>query len=1041
MNIAQVSVQRPVMVSMFFLGVALIGILSLSRMPVELMPDTSQGSITIFVGVRGGLSPVEVENMVTKIIEEAVFSVSNVTKMMSVSKEGESSITLDFSPGTNMDFAALEVREKFSRIQNKLPKEIERPTIAKYQESDAPVIILAFSSVRRTPEMLRRLIDDGIKEQFARVEGVANIDVSGGRERKIIFEVSQTKMRQFGVNINQIVNMVGANNLNLLVGDVKYENNKYMIRAIGEFENVQEIRDLAVTKTDQGTHIRVKDIGTVKDYFMDHKGHARLNKRPVVSLYILKENSANTIKTVKGVLKTVDKVKKKLPSDIAVKVISNQARQIESAISTVFNALLLGALLAVFILWVFLRDIAATLIISSSIPTSVLATFILMRTFDLSLNVMTLSGLALGIGMLVDSAIVVLENTFKFRENGLSIERSAIIGVKEVALSIISSTLTTIIVFLPIVFVNETIRLQYEGLALTVTFALLSSLVVSLTLVPMAYVRLSYLFQKDKKKIATSKRKKSWFLKKIHRFYRRFLAGFIFYRYMVAMSLFVCVGVCLHHLKKIDKDFSMGGESNKFTIFIELPSGAKLEKSDETVKIVEDYLSKLPEVENYSSRIEGWSSKVYVTLVDQSLRDKTVVAMIDQIRERFQHLKDVFIHFQRDSEAQKKEIHLDLYGDDYSVLKGFVNSIISKMGTIKEFKDIKYQLQEGRPEVHIRVKKDLLQFYGLTTKAVADVVHAKMRGLRASTYRTEGKEVEIIARLLEHERKTVEDVKNLTIPRQGKTPISLRQIADFIHSQGPSEVYRKNKSRMIQISANRELSLARSVEKLEIIMSNFTFPADYYYKHDDKYETYQENNRQLLIALILTLCLIYLVLGSLFESYLQPGIILVSVPIAFIGVVTFFRWNSLTLTMGAMIGGIMLGGIVVNNAIILVDTINNSVRNDNWSVIRAIIFSGISRLRPIAMTTLTSILGLVPMALDKSESSQLWSPLAIAVISGLVTSTLFIPFFIASFYKIWDDSQHYPRYVKNFCLWLWRLILKVIKWIRFGIKKLLTKES
>ena len=416
MGLPAFSVRRPVTTTMIILAMALIGWISLLRLPVELMPNVSFGNITIFIQVRGGIPSSEIEERVAKPIEEAVGTVTHIKNILSISKEGECTVILEFEPGTDMDFAALEVRENFARIKNKLPSEIEKPVIAKYEYLDRPVMILAVTGKEHTPEMLRRMVDEGIKERLTRVEGVAKIEVSGGRERKILVEVDQRSLQAYSLSILKVVNMLSLNNLNLLAGDIERVRDKYLIRAMGEFNSLEDIGEIGIDTTAVGSIIRLKDVAEVKDSYLEPTGFSRMNIEPVVSLYILKESTANTVKVTNGILEELEKIRLDLEQGVMITPTLNQAEFIKKAIDTVKSALLFGALLASLVLVLFLRSLKSTLIIALTIPVSVLFTFSLMYFRKITLNVMTLSGLALGIGMLVDSAIVVLESIFKNRE-------------------------------------------------------------------------------------------------------------------------------------------------------------------------------------------------------------------------------------------------------------------------------------------------------------------------------------------------------------------------------------------------------------------------------------------------------------------------------------------------------------------------------------------------------------------------------------------------------------------------------------------------
>ncbi|MBU1147279.1 MAG: efflux RND transporter permease subunit, partial [Candidatus Omnitrophica bacterium] len=557
MNLSEFSVKRPITIFMLFFGIVLVGFVSLQRLPVELKPNIAYGDISIIIAVRGGMPPQEVENLVTKHVEEAVSTASYLENLYSTSKAGESRIWLEFEPGTNMDFAALEVREKFSKIRDKLPREIEKPIIAQYKESDAPVLLLAVTGEGYTPEMLRKVVDEQIKERMLRVEGVANVDVYGGRERKILVEVDKHKLYQYNIPMESVVNSLGANNLNLLAGDIERRKDKYLVRIMGEFKSLDDIRNIGITTTPQGSILKLKDIAKVKDSFLEPVSYARTDIEPVVSLYIQKESTANTIQVVSDAQEELKLLKNKLDRRIFIKATLNQANTINEAINSVKNSLVYGAIFAVIVLFLFLRNIGPTSIIVATIPISVMATFILMYFNQISINVMTLSGLALGIGMLVDNSIVVLDNIDKKKKKlALSAQgqskdytQSIVSGASEVGLAIVASTVTTIIVFLPFIFVNKATRMLWSGLALTVTYSLLSSLFVALTLVPMLSDRI-----RDMRPVRPA-RPDRW---KIKEYYRNFLSMSLRFRYIFIAAAFGILVLALLLGSRIEKEFMTG---------------------------------------------------------------------------------------------------------------------------------------------------------------------------------------------------------------------------------------------------------------------------------------------------------------------------------------------------------------------------------------------------------------------------------------------------------------------------------------------------
>jgi HAE1 family hydrophobic/amphiphilic exporter-1 len=1038
MDLSKTAVQRPIAILMIFIAVLLIGIISLTKLPVDLMPNIGYKKITIITRVRGGMPPTEVEELVTRPIEDAVSVVNRVEEIASKSEKGESQVIIRFEPGTDMNFAALEVRERFARIKNKLPREIERPVIARYEESDAYVMIAAVTSEKYTTEYLRTIIDEDIKEYLLRIEGVANVDVYGGRERKILVELDQDKLNANNLPIMAVIDKLGINNLNLLAGKIEGERVKYMLRTMGEFKSVDEIRNIPVATTSASSTIRLKDIAVIEDSFLEPEDYARFGVEPervprdIVSLYVHKESQANTIKVVEGVKKQIDgPIRHKLAvlglileEDLNIEIISDQAGFIIKAIDTVKGSLLYGAILAAFVLFYFLRDRRSTFIIFTSIPTSVVATFALMYIRNLiipqspiSINVMTLSGLALGIGMLVDNSIVVLENIFSKKEKKLATKDAAVIGAREVFLAIIASTATTVVVFLPIIFVTEEIKMLYGSLALTVTFSLVMSLLVALTLIPTLSNRLLGAMKRGISLTLLRKRHRKW------------LSFVLRKRYFFTTIAFLLFTIAILLLKTLDKDPLGQTEEGKFTIYAKLEAGAKLEASDEMTREIEDVLSQHPAIKNFSSRIEGWSARVYVSLAPFGKRRQTTKDVIEWLMPKMKEIerryRGGFIYFSEVQAPGMPEIRLDVYGHNYDRLNELIAGLGQGMMSVPGIVDLKRSIEPGRPEYRLVIDKKKAGYYGLTTRYIADIAHAEMRGLRATLFHTEAKEVETIVRLQKEHRKTFDDIKNLLINTPRGDKIYLKQVADFKPAIGPSEIHRKNKSRYIELSGtSTKLSLARAVAKIKKSLREFKMPRDYYWEFGGNYERRVQNQRQLIFALLLALMLVYMILASLFESYYQPFVIMMSIPLALIGVVVTLWITRKPIGIGVIIGGIMLAGIVVNNAIILVDRINR-LRKGNITLLKAIVRGGSDRLRPILLTTSTTILALIPMAVDRSEASNLWSPLAITVIGGLLFSTILTLILVPSIYIIFEDIHR--SFQRKTLLEDAKLVLQILK--------------
>jgi HAE1 family hydrophobic/amphiphilic exporter-1 len=1095
-SLASASVRKPIATLMFYLGVCIVGLFALTQLPVDLMPNAGSGSLTVFIGVRGGLPPEDIEVLVTKIVEEAVSATQHLTSVMSVSRKDRAVTTLIFEPGTDVSFAALEVQERLAKIRNKLPKDIEKPIVAHYSENDYPIMILALTSDRYTPEQLRATVDNSLKPMLTRVDGVANVEVGGGRERKILVEFDQGRLEAYQLSIRQIIAQLGENNLNLLTGKVEQRRDSFQVRTMGQFNTIDDIKKFAVAVTKEGSRIKLEDVAEVRDFYLEADSYARLNKKPTVQVYVQKESNTNTIRVAREVKEVVEKFKGEvMPEGVNMLVVTDQSIFIGEAIGAVKSNLMGGSLLTGLILWLFLKEIKHTSVLFLAIPISTLATLAMMFLSRLTLNVMTLSGLALGIGMVVDSSTVVLENVLERKKHflkhnpGGDVREATIRGTDEMAVALLAGTLTTVVVFLPIIFINKQVKILYSGLAYTITYALGWSLIVALTVVPLAASRLAmpeysgYLSPAWKARLIgwllrlpapplklMRRLPRSWDLwrdpaldepaaaepppepppaveapaeepapdgpppgrwrrwrdlaadfwrarvepilrKNIRglrehpaRTFRHWCSLSIRHQLNVSTVVLVLTAVCmLAYVFVLEKEFLGTTEQNEFIIFVELPAGAKLDISDQVVAEVEKVLSDTPEiakvVKTAAARVEGWSSKVYVTLLPQSERARSVAEIITELRPKVSEIGAVYDTFVYFSEPEaSKEFLIDVFGQDYNVLRDVAVGIARRLQNVKGLADIKLRYKPGRPEVKINIDKDRAAVFGFTVKDIAETLHAQIRGLRATYFYTASEQIETVARLQEKHRKTLEDINFLTLSAYDGSLVPLQQVATFEFALTPSEIWRKDKQRMIQVSANREkLALSTAAKRTRAVLKGMEVPTGYYFQIGGDYVTMVQNEKEFRFAFIIMGGLVFIVLASMFESYLQPVIVMATIPMALIGAIPLLHFTHTPVTMGVYIGLIMLGGIVVNSAIILVDQINLLVR-EGRPLLKSVLVASQQRLRPILNTSLTTIIGLMPMIWSKSESAQLWAPLALTVVGGLTVATFLTLFMIPALY-------------------------------------------
>jgi HAE1 family hydrophobic/amphiphilic exporter-1 len=1105
MNLPHLSIRRPIAISMVFLIFLLLGVLALFRLPVELRPNVEIGNISIDLRIRGGISPLEVEDRVAKPLEDSLAVIDGLEDIITISEEGECQVVLYFKPEINLDYAVVEVRERFAQVQEKLPREVERPVIAKYEYSQVPVVILGVTSLKRTVEDLRRIAEEKMKSRFARIEGVAKIEIGGGREEKIFVELNEFALRSYGLSVDDVIKVLNTNNLNLVAGDVKRGSiSKYLVRTVGQFASLEDIRNLPINPGGDSHIVRIGDLAKIEVSYLDPQALARVNSQPSISLYIQKASGANTIKVVEEVEKEIKVLKKEMPDDINIRPYFNHAEYIKQAVGTVRSALYIGAFLTLLVLWLFLRNAKYTAVVALTIPFSVIAAFSLMYLSGISINVVTLSGIALGIGILVDSSIVVLENIFKKREvhlknNGSldaeSLKGTAEQGASEVFIAILASTLTTIAVFAPLFFVNREIQRLYSGLALTVVFALLTSLFFSFTLVPLLASRISTsvknimdnsegdpeeeqreeLSENNLPRESFQETGRTSFFHKIHKrlkrndfyklgnFYKRCVSFVIGKRYFFVGGMVVLLILGFVQISRLGREFIGIAEQNRFTVYVQMPSGTKIEVSDDVVRKVEHVLDSIPEIKDHTSRVKGWSSQIYVELKPYPAAKRGIDEVIEDIRQKTEGMDPAFVYCQQPESVGRKEIMVEVFGPDYETLKNLANQIGGRIKGIGKFKDVKLRMRQGRPEIHVFFDRNRLAVQGLTVLDVSNILHAKMRGLIATRFHegssdgimlrtnvsrktnlpsiqeygskvfhkdlkkislamggTEyldsgpSREVETIARLEKSFRDTLNDMYNISLKGANDTFVYLQQVADIRAGIGPAEIWRKNKQRMVQVSADTgRLSLSESAELVNQTLGELDFPKDYHYKFGGDYDKMLRNQRELTMAILLALLLVYMVLASVFESFGQPFIVLCSVPMAVIGVGFGLRISNEPIGLGVYIGAVVLIGIVVNNAIILIDYINRlrgvgaykDLKEKRLSAGEAVKTAALWRLRPILMTSLTTIFTMIPLIFQRGGTSSLWRPLAVTIVSGMVASTFLTLFIIPSVYLAAEDIK------------------------------------
>jgi HAE1 family hydrophobic/amphiphilic exporter-1 len=1018
MGLPDLSTSRPITFFMLYIGVVALGVVSVSNINIDLYPDIDFPTVSIVTSYEG-VSPEDIETLITKPIEEAVAAVEDVDEVTSSSREGISLVMVQFKWGKAMDIASLDVREAVDFVKPFLPEDADDPFIFKFSTSAMPVLFLGVGGDYSLEE-LRKLSEDQIEPRLERISGVAAVYTQGGREREIHVYADDEKLKAYGLTLAQLVAAVGAENVRVPGGTVEQGRSDFLVRTSGEFASVGKINDVVVARM-EGSPVYLKDVAVVEDSFADRVEELRLGGKPGLMVMIQKQSTANTVEVsdrVKGELSRIEDL-----LDVHFTVVMDSATYIKSSIGNLQSVALEGAALAVIVLLLFLRNIPSTLIIATSIPVSVIATFIVMRFANVTLNMISMGGLALGIGMLVDGSIVVLENIFRQRERGLTRKEAAVYGAGEVANAITASVLTTVAVFLPVVFVPGIAGILFRDMAITVVFALLCSLFVALTLIPLLASKVLSVKRKAREERRSVKAGGGYesMLRWALRHRKRTLA--------VAVVIFV-LSVSL--VRYVGVEFMPHSEPGEFQITVEMPVGTRLEVTERAVADVEAIVQQnVPEIETMFSRAgqgTGFGAffggagshmgRVSFRVVPLNQRDRSD----DEIRLSLtQHLKQIpgaKAYFEADQFSQMMfggaRLAVEIYGHDLDVGRTLANEVKHMMEGIYGATDVRISRAEGKPESRILIDSEKAAYYGLNVATVAQAIQTAVMGDVASRYREGGKEYNIRVRLPDEKRQSLEDVMNVQIPTPGGDPIPLATVARMEVKGGPVEIERKGQQRLVTVTGNLtgERDLGSVVADLRDQLSRLRVPPDFVAEIAGEAEEVKKSFMWLGLALVGAVFLVYMVMASQFESLRHPFIIMFSLPLSFIGVAWMLFITGTTLSINSLIGVIVLAGIVVNNAIILVDY-TNLLRARGFELEEAVVTAARTRRRPILMTAFTTILAMTPMALGLGEGSELNSPMARSVIGGLAASTFLTLVIIPVVYMSFETMMERLRRRRN----------------------------
>ncbi len=1088
MKIIELSLKRRVTVAMAAIAVSMFGGVAFTRLPINLLPDISYPSLTIESRFQGA-APAEVEALLTRPIEEAVGVVAGVQRLNSVSRPGLSQVTLEFDWGRNMDFAALDVRQKLDLVT--LPRESTKPILLRFDPANDPIMRLYLSGSDNLFQ-LRYLGEEVLKKDLESTDGVAAIKVNGGYEEEIQVQVDEGKLALLGIDISTVRDRLAQENINQAGGSLYEKEARYLVRSRNEFERLDDISQTVLFNAGDR-------IVTLADVASVHRGHrqrdvvTRFGGAEAVELALYKEGDANTVQVAQAIRARLTKIEEELPEGITIASGTDQSHFIQASIQEVLNNALIGGLIAIVILLLFLKDVRSTLIIGLSIPLSIVATFFLMYRTGTSLNIMSLGGLALGVGMLVDNAIVVLEAIYKRHEQGDSAFEAARRGASEVGQAVVASTLTTVAVFLPVIFLEGVAAQLFRDQALTVSFSLIASLAVSLTLIPMLAALVtgrhepkptltapttnlppdtSWGGRLRQARFFVGVRLPTMFVALI-RLLLRALGGLLTiltrpigrvfdlvmdavataYPKMLKLALsapaavlaiaLVAFAGAVMLVPTLGLDLIPALSQGEFSFRIELPEGTPLPATDRFVEDVQAVLADDNLVESFSSITGGAGLSLSntgtegenVARIQVRMKSGTTTddeeAVAARLRERLEGTTEAHFKFERPSMFTfRTPIEVEVYSDNLDELHTAASQLQAQVAEVPGVVDLKSSAELGNPELQVTFNRHRLVQLGLDLSQVAATVRNKVQGDVATRFTQGDREIDILVRSVEAGSASVDDVGDLIIGqrevggsrtitertqsgilldreiatgRAQSVPIQLKSVADITLTNGPSEIRRIGQKRAAVITGNlagRDMGAVAA--DLEQVIQSEVLPLSATAAVGGQQEEMARSIRSLLLALGLAIFLVYLVMASQFESFLHPFVIIFSLPLGAIGVIGALALTGKTINVVALIGSVMLAGIVVNNAIVLIDAVNRLRREHGMSKQDALIEAGIRRLRPILMTSATTIFGLLPMALGLGEGAELRAPLAITVIGGLAVATLLTLVVIPVLYSLLD---------------------------------------
>ena len=996
-----------------------LGTIAFFKLGLDFFPDIEFPTVSVITAYSGASSE-DIESTITHPLEQFINSVNRVKKVKSITYEGASVIMVEFEWGTNLDFAAQDVRDQIGMYKNFLPEGAAAPLVVKFNLGQMPVMFGGITANMPTSE-LQQLVEDEIAPRIERIDGVASAQVFSMEDREILVDIDKASLESYNLSLDQILMAIRMENLNLPAGYIEERHSEYLVRTLGEFKNIEDIRNTVVAQTQTGQPVYLSDLAEVKDTLKEARFLSRVQGKNGVFYFFNKRSGANSVKTANAVNKELERIKKTLPPDVMFYPFMDQSKMITPVIGRTANNALVGGILAIILILVFLGSWRPTITIALSIPLSVITTFIAFYLAGYTINLLTLGGLALGIGMLVDNSIVVIEGIFRHMEEGEEKSKAAKRGASEVGMAITASTLTTIAVFFPMVFARGITGRLTQGLALAITFSLLASLFVALTVVPMVA---SLLFKANNNHRSEGKKRKTPWFYRVRNYYRDLLHKALRRRWLVLGSTFGILVLSFVLVPFLGTEFMPTMDRGMLILSVKAPVGTSLEETNHIVSLVEEVLKVQPEVEVVSAQVGsqaeenpadmagGFSTSgtneglLWVGLVEKKKRNLSDVEVLEKIREKLPKMKNVKFEAldmgQMMMGGARAPVEIEIFGKELSELKNIADDIVKRIRDVEGLRDVTHTMAEGKPEYQIRVDRDKASRLGLMVGQVANAVQTASLGKVATRLREGSEEVDIRIRFNKRSRDSLDDIRNIPIMTSLNKMVRLDQVAEISRGEGPVRITRDNQAREVTVTANiagRDLgSIVQDVKK-RISAVEKGLPPGYFIEFRGQYEQMRDTFVIMAGAFALAILLVYMIMASQFESFLHPFVIMFTIPLGVIGVIVSLFVTGTPIGLPVLIGFMLLCGIAVNNGIVMVDYINQ-LRRRGIEAKEAVLQACAVRLRPVLITAFTTVLGMLPMAMSVSEGAEMRAPMAITVVGGLTATTLLTLFIIPIIYSL-----------------------------------------